>query len=56
MLFKRDIPLAERIFKGARYQLLALGRDEIIAFVPEVPYLEAATSPAKGFILYRSGV
>src|SRR5687767_3288978 len=44
MLFKRDIPLAARIFKGSRYQLLALGRDEIKTFLPEVPYLIVSVS------------
>ena len=44
MLFKRDTPIAERIFKGSLYQLLALGRDEIKTFVPEVPYLIVSVS------------
>lgn len=44
MLFRRDLPLAERIFKGSRYQLLALGRDDIGDFTPDVPYLVISIS------------
>ena len=43
-MFRRDVPLPERVFKGSRYSLLALGRDEAESFVPEVPYLVVAIS------------
>lgn len=44
MLFRRDQSLPERIFKGPRYQLLALSRDDIRAFMPDVPYLVISVS------------
>ena len=44
MMFRRDVPLPERVFKGSRYQLLALGRDEAKSFVPDVPYLIVSIS------------
>jgi hypothetical protein len=43
-MFRRDLPLRERIFKGPRYQLLALGRDEVSAFEPEVPFVVISVS------------
>ena len=44
MMFRRDVPLPERVFKGPRYQLLVLGRDEVKSFVPKVPYLIVSIS------------
>jgi hypothetical protein len=44
MLFRRNQSFSERIFKGSRYQFLALGRDEIKTFMPDVPYLVVSIS------------
>jgi len=44
MMFRRDVPLPQRVFKGSRYSLLALGRDEAGSFVPDVPYLVVSIS------------
>jgi hypothetical protein len=43
-MFRRDVPLSERVFKGSRYSLLALGREEAKYFVPEAPYLIVSIS------------
>lgn len=44
MLFRRELSISERIFKGSRYQLLAVGREEIKDFIPEVPYIVISIS------------
>lgn len=48
MLFRRDLPIQERIYKGKKYNFLALGREDIKTFSTSYLYiLISITDPEK---------